>query len=171
MRRSAGLPPPGALVCAALLAAACSRPPAPPPAAPATTRPADAIPADLDVVVRVDLARIRGALGPTLYAALRDAAARSGDPVTSSALEHADAVWIGLRPGSDAEHSDDVVVLSGNFADLDPRALGHFGPAMDLGAGWRRWDLAEKPRARLLPARLYARRSELLVAASTAEID
>jgi hypothetical protein len=82
--------------------------------------PADLFPADLDLVVRVDMARMRSQLGPDVIerlpaSALPDAAR---DLVTP-AIRRANVVWFGLRLG-DIEAGDRVVVVEGHVDDLEP---------------------------------------------------
>src|SRR5262249_57714767 len=97
-RFAAGL----AVAClGALAGCAASRPP--PPRAPALSTPNDAIPPDLDLVIRVDLAKVRAALGPEGIAVLRRGAASAAGAETGSdffvrALEHADVACLALRP-------------------------------------------------------------------------
>jgi hypothetical protein len=160
------------LIGALLGAPGCgaSRPAPPPGPALQASRPAAAVPADLDVVVRIDLDRIRRVLGSEVAAALRAAASASaGDRLLATALSQADTAWIGFRPGLAAEHIDNVVVLRGRFAGFDP-PRAEWGLPTDLGAVWRRYDRSSPPD-RSAPARLYAWGEELLVFASTAEID
>lgn len=94
-----------------------------PPAGPRIARhvePVDLMPADLDLVVRVDVARMRAGLGP---AAADELAARAlaemPDEALRGAVERADVVWIGLRL-ADLEEGDRVVVLEGRMAELAP---------------------------------------------------
>lgn len=91
---------------------------APEPAAapaPAHFDPADLIPADLDLVVRVDVGRMRSALGPTVAASLSDQTA--DEPLLAAALERADVAWIAVRV-ADVDLGDRMVVIEGNLADL-----------------------------------------------------
>ncbi|MEB2313720.1 MAG: hypothetical protein OZ921_09820 [Sorangiineae bacterium] len=162
-----------ALAALALALAACGPTRIPPPAAPATTpaRPEDAIPGDLDVVVRVDLRRMRAALGEAVLAGLARGARGDGDArLLDRALERTDTAWFAFRPALTLETLDSVVVLEGKFADLEPRALGAWGPPAELGAGWRVYERKGAAR-RPEPVRLYARTDALLVLVSTAEID
>jgi hypothetical protein len=84
-----------------------------------------------------------------------------------------DSVWIALRPSSDPSRMDNVVILRGHFAEIEPRAYAldpAWGPPLDLGADWRLY--ARGPvRGRAEPARLYAQGNEVVVLVSTAEID
>jgi len=165
----------------AVLAVTCSgcassRPP--PPAAPLLLEPADALPADLDVVVRVDVARLRAALGTLLFAGLRRVATAGMDSDGASdflleAIEHSDLAVFAFRPELEGEGVDSVLVLRGAFEKLDPRDSGArppFQSPRDLGGAIRRYD-REQPAARGAPARIYARGDDLLVVVSAAELD
>ncbi|WP_437631779.1 hypothetical protein [Sorangium sp. So ce854] len=93
------------------------------PAGPRIVRriePADLIPADLDLVVRVDVARMRAGLGQAAADALaRRALDGSPDDLLERALRRADVVWLGLRL-ADLEEGDRVVVVEGPMAGLTP---------------------------------------------------
>jgi hypothetical protein len=134
----------------------------------------DAIPPDLDWVVRLDVGRIYATLGTTVVKALR--AKTPGDDgatlFVTDALERARIVVIAARY-EDGAFRDFVVALEGDFRGLDPqryRADPPWQSALDLGGDVRRWDRA-KPKARSDVARLYARADELVVAATEAELD
>ncbi len=121
---------------ALVLVAACGRvvphggesPPAPAPAAatplPRTFAPAELIPSDLDLVVRVDLAKVRSSLGGELPAEgelpLLDAAGL--DAVARQALVHADVVWLASRV-ADLDEGDRVLAIEGLRGAPDPDAL------------------------------------------------
>ncbi len=147
----------------------------PPPAAPRVTTPVQAIPADLDVVVRIDLAPIRSSL-PAVAQTDLAAVALAGDASAASdvvrrALDRAEQAWIGFRPGQDPVDTDNVLVLRGNFSSIPSAELGDaFEPARDLGGGWSAYD-ARSVRARSAPARLYTHLDDLWVIASEAELD
>lgn len=83
----------------------------------------DFMPGDLDVVLRVDMARLRAGLGPNVAEAL---AARAGDAdadgFVSEAMAKADAVWIGLRL-ADIDAGDRVIVAEGKLGEI------HIDPA------------------------------------------
>jgi hypothetical protein len=172
-----------ALPAVALLAAlACGPERLPPPEAPAPSLgdPADAIPGDLDFALRVDLAKMRSALGPELFESLRSRAALSASSVDpgserllADALVAADTVWIALRPGLSPELMDNVMILRGDFSRIDPRSYAsdpNWGSPTDLGGGWMLYE-RDKPKARSLAARLYMRDKSLFVLVSSAEID
>lgn len=160
----------------------CGKERIPPPAAPAPALagPTDAIPGELDLAVRIDLGRIRSVLGSAAFEKLRQSSmgsAPKGDDETArllaDAMARSKAVWVAVRPGPRAELTDSVTVLSGDFAKLDPRSYASdpaWGPPLDLGAGWRRWDRA-KPKARSSPARIYARTDDVLVLVTEAPLD
>lgn len=90
--------------------------------------PADLLPADLDLVVRVDVARMRDGLGQAASDELaRRALDEVPDEALESALQRADVVWLGLRL-ADLEEGDRVVVLEGRMAGLTPDP-GRWEPA------------------------------------------
>ncbi len=161
-------------------AAACGPKPLPPlPPAPRVTSAAELVPSDLDVVVRVDLARFRSALGAAgLAAAARGllvtgkAYASEADParelVLASLLE-TDTVYLGYRPSALGAPLDRVLVLQGHFTPMLRPAAG-FGSATDLGGDVRYWD-AKEPPPRDGVARLYAVGERLRVFVSEAELD
>jgi hypothetical protein len=166
------------LVLGAALALGCasrSLPP-PPPQSPLVDAKS-ALPPDLDLVVRVDLARVRSALGPSAVADLRRAAQSSSglegsDSLLGPLFEHADVLLVGVRPrlATDLDH---VIVLEGRFDDFDPSKIRTEPPwerSIDLGGDVRRWDRRRAP-PRGEPALAYAAGTRLVVLASVAEID
>lgn len=164
----------------ALAGCAPERPPLPPPPpAPLLARDVDAIGAELDLVVRVDLARIRASLGPEALAGIaeRTLQSRSDDPATRQllvdALERTDVAHIALRPGKSPELTDNVLVLRGRFDKLEVdryRSLPGWLPPEDLGADVRVYDRRRQP-GRSEPARVYAFSNDRLVFVSAAAID
>ncbi len=82
--------------------------------------PNEVIPSDLDVVVRVDLERMRSALGPE-----RDEIAQrfSADPLMSGLLASARAVTVAVR-AADYDQGDHVIVIEADTKKFDPRASG-----------------------------------------------
>ncbi len=165
---------------ALLVACGPDRIPPPNTPSPRLKGPSDAMPADLDVVVRVDLGQIRRTLGPDALRELRtrvrpDASARdaASERLLSDALARADVVVIGLRPGSRPELTDNVVALAGDFEDLSVDRYvtkPPFDEQADLGGAFRVYDRA-KPADRSLPARIYTHAGRLMVFVSFAEID
>jgi hypothetical protein len=129
------------------------------------------------VALRLDVSRIRDALGPQALERLRAelaAADSSADrQLMIDAFAGADTLWAALRPAESAAGSDVVIVLRGAYARFDPTdytAVPRFRLPRDLGGDWRRYD-RDPPKERSAPARIYARGTELLVLVSVAEID
>jgi hypothetical protein len=126
-----------ALVAAALALSCGAEVPPPsaptPPRAPRVVRrieAGDLLPADLDLVVRVDLARMRAELGAAAASELAaralveggDGGARdAGSAARDAALAAADVAWIAVRAGA-AASGDRVVIAEGRAARaaLDP---------------------------------------------------
>ncbi|HEY3254532.1 MAG TPA: hypothetical protein VGJ91_11305 [Polyangiaceae bacterium] len=152
----------------------------PPPDAPRLVHAADAMPADLDLVLRLDLRKIRDSLGGPAMTAISEQAVqrvrgadRGTDVLLLGALEQTDTLWLGIRPTQTLEAADSVFVMSGHFPNFDPhRAASNpaFAAAIDLGGDLRRYDRAQPP-TRGAPARFYVQGDELLVSLSAAEID
>lgn len=167
-------------LCAWLGSACRSEHIGPPPSAPTLVRATDAMPADLDLVVRLDLRKIRDTLGgPTMTALSQQAvqgmsgADRGTDTLLLRAFEQTDTVWLGIRPTSTLSAADSVFIMSGRFPNFDPHraeSAPRFGPAIDLGGDLRRYD-RQKPASRSAPARIYVHGEDLLVSLSEAEID
>jgi hypothetical protein len=168
----------GLVAALAVTLAGCASSRPPPPAAPVLLEPVDAIPADLDAVVRVDVARLRAALGTLLFAGLRRVATANLDDDDASefllaAIERSDLAVFAFRPELEGDGVDSVLVLRGQYAGLDPRthdARPPFQSPRDLGGDVRRYD-REQPAARGAPARVYARGDDLLVVVTAAELD
>jgi hypothetical protein len=169
------------LLALALLLPGCAKETiGPPPAAPVVElAPVRAIPADLDVVVRLDVARLREVLGAPALEALRhtvsfvDGSEDAGTArFVTDAILKTRVLYLGFRPGPGLSPQDSVIVLEGRFSQLDPREYGGV-PAwqspVDLGGSWLRYD-RDQP-ARSAPARIYAQSNRLLVLVTTAEID
>jgi len=162
------------------LLACSSRHIGPPPSAPTLARPLDALPADLDIVLRLDLKRMRDTLGASTMTELGERAVqglhgadKATDALLLTALSHTDTLWLGLRPSRSLGAADSVFVLSGRFADFDPHRVAStppFQPSLDLGGTLRRYDRAS-PASRSAPARIYTRGSDLIVTVSEAELD
>lgn len=139
------------------------------------------MPADLDLVIRLDLGRLRDALGEDLQRAvnalLRSAPADEPDHFTSrlvlALLSQSRTAWVGVRPGLSPELTDNVIVLRGDFRDQFPAELRGepaWGRPTDLGGGILKFQRAA-PRLRVAPAVLYFRVPDLVVIGSYAEID
>ena len=83
--------------------------------------PQELFPADLDLVVRVDLARMRGQLGKEATAQLLERAAADDDPWIAKAIASADVIWVGVRL-ADIEKGDRILVAEvkqGGGPDLE----------------------------------------------------
>jgi hypothetical protein len=132
--------------------------PPPPPEAPLLGDPASVIPADLDLVARVDLRRLRDALGGAFDSLFEQVMERAPSGERDAAtgrllltlLLKADTVWLGARPGFSAEQTDSVLVLRGAFSQLVPHAIGG-DPAWQrperLGGGVLRFERPTRKRA------------------------
>ena len=150
----------------------------PPAAPPMLVRPSDAIPADLDAALRIDLVQARQALGAQLDKALDlNTIDADEDPpggrLVVDALAKTDTAWLAFRPGLPAALTDNVLILRGRFAGLDVRGYegdNRWGPPADLGGDFRLFE-RKPPRQRSAPCRLYARSDDLLVFVSEAEVD
>lgn len=83
----------------------------------------DLFPADLDLVVRVDLARMRAALGPMVNGLSSKVSSEidSRDELATQAIERARVAWLGTRL-ADLEAGDRVLVVEGDVEDLRPDA-------------------------------------------------
>jgi len=152
-----------------------------PPAQPTTAsaRAIDLIPKDLDLVIRVDMRRLKTMLGPDSDQQLERllvrfqlvSPARSLDvALWHSVLERSDTVWLGCRPFVRGCR-DWVLVAQGKFDDLDPRTRGFSTLPTDLGGGWLRYDQKEPQVLRGAPQRIYLQPPGRVVLLTRAEID
>lgn len=152
-----------------------------PPPAPVLDEPGRMIPEDLDLVVRLDLSRLRAVLGlegADLLAQLAQRAPTDEPDLATARLTlalfaHAQTAWIGVRPGLAAELTDSVVVLRGDFKNVVPSVLEGtppWGRARDLGGSVRCFTRAQ-PKLRAAPAVIYLRGTDLAVIGSEAEVD
>jgi hypothetical protein len=162
---------------AVALAAGCTSSHVAPPRAPSLSTPTDALPPDLDLVFRVDVEKVRSALGSDGFELMRHGTGiLPSDPGTAfvaDALAHTRTAWLAVRPELVPGEPDNVLVLVGQFDGLKlERALASEGwsGATDLGGDVRRYDRKQKV-GRAAPARLYAFREQQLVFVSTAEVD
>jgi hypothetical protein len=150
----------------------------PPPDAPRVVSASDFVPADLDVVVRLDLARMKAALGAVTQQLLwRDLLSRASavgeepDELALRMLLEADVVYLGYRPSPLLLPLDRVLALQGRFTPLTQTPSG-FSGGVDLGADVRYWDRqSNEPLARSSAARLYAVGSRVRAFVSEAELD
>ncbi|MEZ4293538.1 MAG: hypothetical protein R3B70_01075 [Polyangiaceae bacterium] len=131
----------------------------------------DLLPSDLDVVFRVDVARLKAGLGPAAAQALAARAGQEGgDGFIAEAMAGADSVWIGLRL-ADLDAGDRVLVAEGRLRDihLTPSEWGETTPAATI-EGVRILDRKGiVPRAST--GRIVTARGRLYAFISPAEID
>ena len=134
-----------------LSAAACGPRALPPlPPAPSVSSAAELVPPDLDVVLRLDLARVKAALGASVLATLshevlsRDNAGQEPDELVVASLLAADQVYLAYRPSTSWAPLDRVLALQGRFEPL-LRPPSGFGGARDLGRDLRCWDAKVPP--------------------------
>jgi hypothetical protein len=160
-----------------LSAVACGPKAAPAlPAAPIITSAVELIPPDLDVVVRLDLARVKAALGATALAALsrevlaHDSGGPEPDELVVASLLAAEQVYLGYRPGPLWAPLDRVLALQGHFEPL-ARPLTGFSGAIDVGRDLRYWDRRSAPSSRGGVARVYAWGDRVRAFVSEAELD
>ena len=159
---------------------ACERSVGKPPAAPPANviRPVVYVPADLDLVLRLDVSRFRQTMGVDPEQSLEKMWEAFGEPSSAPsqnsmwlvpALRSTDTLWLGCRLGVKG-CKDFVFVLRGRFASArETYGFGQEKNKRDLGAGWFSYDFA--PSSRSAAARLYWRPPELAVVVSSAEID
>ncbi len=158
--------------CAAFHVLACERPRVEkPPPGPRVEQPADVIPPDLDLTVRIAVSRLRESLGAQALGELesRVAVDALSDPLATRALSEAEVAWIALRLGLPDEQTDNVLVLSGDFQKFEVDSKRWSIPT-DLGAGWQYHDV-KVPVSRAQPSRLYSFVHEIRGFASEADID
>lgn len=78
----------------------------------------DLLPRDLDIVFRIDVARLKAGLGPGVAERLAARAGEhGGEGFVSEAMARADAVWIGMRL-ADLDTGDRVVVAEGRLGEI-----------------------------------------------------
>jgi len=128
-------------------------------------------PADLDLVVRVDLGRMRAQLGPTATG-LAERLERETDQaegLVSRALGVAKVAWIGVRL-ADIEAGDRVLVVEGDVEDLhpDPGLYRRIDPPIAEGVqSFER----EGPLARDATARVHSFGGRTIAFVSPVEVD
>ena len=167
-----------ALLALSALGLACGPRPLPaPPSAPSVVSAADLIPADLDVVVRFDLGRVKSALGATVLTALsREVLSAAGgaehtDALVLESLLAADVVFLGYRPSAILAPLDRVLALQGSFEQLARPPLG-FAGAVDLGRDVRYFERTSATSlSRGAVARIYTASTRVRAFVSEAEID
>jgi hypothetical protein len=172
-----------AFALAGAISLACADPKlvAAPPAAPRVEEPGLVVPGDLDLVIRLDLSRLRDSLGADFERALETVLGRAPTDAPDAAtrrvflglLARTKTAWIAVRPGLAPELTDNVIVLRGDFQDALPNVLHgepHWDGPRDLGGGVLKFERSA-PRQRVAPAVLYVRQPDLVVLGSYAELD
>jgi hypothetical protein len=154
---------------AGLGSCASDRPPSTAPV-PGPLAPSAVLPASSDLVLRLDLERLRRELGGEL---LRRVVVTTlvGEDAPSSALlgaavERADLGLVGLELGTSLASASKVVVLRGHFGGLDPGP--HWSPLSPEEAALEAFD-ADTPDAAGALTRAYRLADELVVLAPRAE--
>lgn len=142
--------------------------------APLTLPPPQHIPIDLDVVVRLDIERIRRNLDTDIAEALARllvSPASAPGELLLLAITHSEKIWLGFRPDLDPRCWDNVVILEGDFSTISTDSISNvWGPSRDLGGGYKVYDIFS-PQGRTKPARLYTLHEERWLIASEAEVD
>ncbi len=131
----------------------------------------DLLPADLDVVLRVDVARLKAGLGPASAEALAGrAASLGGDGFIAEAMVSADTVWIGLRL-ADIDAGDRVLVAEGRLGEIhiEPGEWKETTPAATM-EGVRILD-RKGPVARASTGRIVKATDRLYAFVSPVEVD
>lgn len=131
----------------------------------------DLLPADLDVVVRVDVARLKAGLGAGFADALAGrAAAQGGDAFITEAMSRAETVWIGVRL-ADLDAGDRVLVAEGKLAQIhiEPSEWKETTPAATM-EGVRILD-RKGAVLRASTARIVAADDRLVAFVSPVEVD
>lgn len=167
----------------AVVLAACMPPPSrlvPQAPAPSALLPQAILPADLDAVIWFDLTRLRDLWTTqpdlqitrvlTAYGVFDANPTEPDDEYWRSVVSHSERLWVACRPSSEGCR-DSVVLARGRFAQFEPRKLlDRLQPAVDLGAGWFRYDRGGVLR-RAQPARIYLAAPDQCVTAPVAELD
>lgn len=109
--------------------------------------PTEIIPADLDLVVRLDVERLRAGIGPLAADALAKQAIRAGgEAEIGEALSCADVLWIAAR-AAEIERGDRVIVIEGK-ACMPDLARSRWEKARSANAKVRIFDrIGAAPRA------------------------
>ena len=133
--------------------------------------PAELFPADLDLVLRVDLGRMRSQLGPLAEVLSARVEEESGgeEALVSQAIARAKVVWIGLR-AADAEAGDRVLVVEGDIEDVRPDpGIFHLvdPPLADDIRSWER----KGPLGRATTARVHAFADRMIMFVTPVEVD
>lgn len=175
-KRAAAIASAVALAGATLLGAGCGGPAKPssglkPPQLSRRLEAIDLLPADLDIVIRIDVARLKAGLGPAFAEALAARATETGsEPFVAEAMAKADAVWIGLRL-ADLDAGDRVLVAEGRLDEihLTPSEWLETTPAATL-EGVRILD-RPGPSPRPSTSRIIVQKDKLYAFVSPVEVD
>lgn len=130
--------------------------------------PTDLLPADLDLVVRVDLARMRRQLGPLAKDLPARAVEAEDEDLLLGALESGDVVWVGTRLG-ELDSGDRVVIVEGRFPGFSPDAAT-WVPLRSPARGARVFERRVKP-SRAGTERIVAVGDEALAFITPVEVD
>jgi hypothetical protein len=109
--------------CVVLNALGCAPPPAPSVPARHADAPNALLPADLDVVVRIDVEQLEAQLGKdvaehAILDTLAGGEAAAERALLSRSLAHSDLLWFGWRSGAHGEGTDDILISRGQFSTL-----------------------------------------------------
>jgi hypothetical protein len=179
-RRPSPAPRRLAALAALAFAVGCSgggRTPGAPARAPAFLGPGEFLPADLDLVVRLDAARLRSlAVDPTMRALLTEY--EQGHPWLKRALGmRASSIWVGFRGEPDGARSDTVLVVQGDLRSWKASVEAGEAPSRPWrlkalpAPGLSLYERAASPADRGSPVRLALVRERIGVLASAAEAD
>lgn len=141
------------------------------------------LPADLDIVLWLDVSRTkqyfrrnseRALLGVLVDYGLLPARSTESDlSFLLQALGQTERLWLACRPHA-KNCEDPVVLLRGKFARFEPQQLPHLTLTADLGGGWLRYD-RDKPRTgspgRSAISRVYFAPPDRLLLVSYTELD
>lgn len=125
--------------------------------------------------MRLDIARVKGALGDLALTAIadqalaRDSAGQEPNELLITSLLAAEVVYLAYRPSSSWTPLDRVLALQGRFEQL-VRPPNAFSGATDLGRDARYWD-AKAPASRGGVARMYSFGERVRAFVSEAELD
>jgi hypothetical protein len=156
--------------CGVVVACVRERPPSVRPA-PGPLVPSAALPDSYDLVLRLDLERLRAELGAellrrVLVATLVSELDAPANTLLAAAVDRADLGLLGVELGPSLASSDKVLVLRGHFASLDPGA--RWSP-LSADQGTLEGFDADVPDSAGAFTRAYRLEDELMVLAPRAE--
>jgi len=138
--------------------------------------PAQDIPVDLGFVVRLDVARFRGAMPQVMFELfMRLFLEGMGAEAFTQAACSSGRLYLGARPTGLVSKAaplavDYVLVLDQLAPGVARDWAAEFHAPRDLGRAYFRYD-AKQPERRFSPARVYEKAGERLTIASAAEVD